>query len=91
MLRLNQLTLLEVYGQASQQNPRVICPARRIKLAVLIHEVVEGVFVLEFCVCERKRKTSIGCVGSVKLQEFLAICDGVFVAAADKRARRKRG
>ncbi len=33
----------------------------------------------------------IGCVRSVKLQEFLAICNGVFVTAADKRARRKRG
>ena len=90
MFCLNQLTLFEVNSQASQQNPRVICPARRIKLTVLVHEVVEGVLVLKFCVCECKRKTSIGRVRSVKLQEFLAICDGIFVAAADKRARRKR-
>ena len=90
VFRLNQLTLLEMNSQASQQNPRVIRSARRIKLAVLVHEVVESVLVLEFCVCECKRKTSISRICSVKLQEFLAICDGIFVSAADKRARRKR-
>ncbi len=75
----------EVNGQASQQNYGSSAPRGGL-LAILVHEAVEGVLVLEFCVYASagvKRAMAAASAPGV-----FAICDGIFVAAADTHEKK---